>query len=98
MGTVKQDANGVPEEWTLLHAGVNRLVKNGKDYELRLSVEDLDAIAGGAEDARVRYYVDGYSTKLGSVTQLYLGTYETALKYCKKYGVDPACITEVVFY
>ncbi len=45
MGTVKQDANGVPEEWTLLHAGVNRLVKNGKDYELRLSVEDLDAIA-----------------------------------------------------
>jgi len=45
MGTVKQDANGVPVEWTLLHAGVNRLVKNGKDYELRLSVEDLDAIA-----------------------------------------------------
>ena len=45
MGTVKQDANGVPEEWTLLHAGVNRLVKNGKDYELRLSAEDLDAIA-----------------------------------------------------
>lgn len=45
MSTVKQDANGVPEEWTLLHAGVNRLVKNGKDYELRLSVEDLDAIA-----------------------------------------------------
>ena len=44
MGTVKQDANGVPEEWTLLHAGVNRLVKNGKDYELRLSEEDLDAI------------------------------------------------------
>lgn len=45
MGFVKQDANGVPEEWTLLHAGVNRLVKNGKDYELHLSVEDLDAIA-----------------------------------------------------
>lgn len=45
MGTVKQDANGVPEEWTLLRAGVNRLVKNGKDYELQLSVEDLDAIA-----------------------------------------------------
>ena len=45
MSTVKQDANGVPEEWTLLHAGVNRLVKNGKDYELRLSEEDLDAIA-----------------------------------------------------
>ena len=45
MGTVRQDANGVPEEWTLLHAGVNRLVKNGKDYELHLSVEDLDAIA-----------------------------------------------------
>ncbi len=45
MSNVKQDANGVPEEWTLLHAGVNRLVKNGKDYELRLSVEDLDAIA-----------------------------------------------------
>jgi phage I-like protein len=45
MGTVKQDANGVPEEWTLLHAGANRLVKNGKDYELHLSVEDLDAIA-----------------------------------------------------
>ena len=45
MGTVKQDANGVPEEWTLLHAGVNRLVKNGKDYELHLSVEDLEAIA-----------------------------------------------------
>ena len=45
MGTVKRDANGVPEEWTLLHAGVNRLVKNGKDYELRLSVEDLDTIA-----------------------------------------------------
>ena len=45
MSTVKQDVNGVPEEWTLLHAGVNRLVKNGKDYELRLSVEDLDAIA-----------------------------------------------------
>ncbi len=45
MSTVKQDANGVPEEWTLLRAGVNRLVKNGKDYELRLSVEDLDAIA-----------------------------------------------------
>ena len=44
MGTVKRDTNGVPEEWTLLHAGVNRLVKNGKDYELRLSVEDLDAI------------------------------------------------------
>lgn len=45
MGTVKQDANGVPEEWTLLYAGTNRLVKNGKDYELHLSVEDLDAIA-----------------------------------------------------
>ena len=45
MGTVKRDANGVPTEWTLLHAGVNRLVKNGKDYELHLSVEDLDAIA-----------------------------------------------------
>ena len=45
MGIVKQDANGVPKEWTLLHAGVNRLVKNGKDYELHLSVEDLDAIA-----------------------------------------------------
>ena len=45
MGNVKQDANGVPEEWTLLHAGINRLVKNGKDYELHLSVEDLDAIA-----------------------------------------------------
>ena len=45
MSNVKQDANGVPEEWTLLHACVNRLVKNGKDYELRLSVEDLDAIA-----------------------------------------------------
>lgn len=44
MGTVKRDTNGVPEEWTLLHAGVNRLVKNGKDYELHLSVEDLDAI------------------------------------------------------
>lgn len=44
MGTVKRDMNGVPEEWTLLHAGVNRLVKNGKDYELHLSVEDLDAI------------------------------------------------------
>ena len=49
MGTVKQDANGVPEEWTLLHAGVNRLVKNGKDYELHLSVEDLDAIAAYQE-------------------------------------------------
>ena len=49
MGTVKQDSNGVPEEWTLLHAGVNRLVKNGKDYELRLSVEDLDAIAAYQE-------------------------------------------------
>lgn len=49
MGTVKHDANGVPEEWTLLHAGVNRLVKNGKDYELRLSVEDLDAIAAYQE-------------------------------------------------
>ena len=49
MGTVKQDVNGVPEEWTLLHAGVNRLVKNGKDYELRLSVEDLDAIAAYQE-------------------------------------------------
>ena len=45
MSNVKQDANGVPEEWTLLHAGANRLVKNGKDYELHLSVEDLDAIA-----------------------------------------------------
>ena len=45
MGTVKRDANGVPEEWTLLHAGGNRLVKNGKDYELHLSVEDLEAIA-----------------------------------------------------
>ena len=45
MGTVTRDANGVPTEWTLLHAGVNRLVKNGKDYELHLSVEDLDAIA-----------------------------------------------------
>ena len=45
MGTVKLDSNGVPEEWTLLHAGVNRLVKNGKDYELHLSLEDLDAIA-----------------------------------------------------
>ena len=44
MGIVKQDPNGVPEEWTLLRAGVNRLVKNGKDYELHLSVEDLDAI------------------------------------------------------
>ena len=49
MGTVKQDANGVPEEWTLLHAGANRLVKNGKDYELRLSVEDLDAIVAYQE-------------------------------------------------
>jgi phage I-like protein len=49
MGTVKRDANGVPEEWTLLHAGVNRLVKNGKDYELHLSVEDLDAIAAYQE-------------------------------------------------
>lgn len=45
MGNAKRDANGVPEEWTLLHAGVNRLVKNGKDYELHLSEEDLDAIA-----------------------------------------------------
>ena len=45
MGTVKRDANGVPEEWTLLHAGVNHLVKNGKDYELHLSEEDLEAIA-----------------------------------------------------
>ena len=45
MGTVKRDRNGVPEEWTLLHAGINRLVKNGKEYELRLSREDLDAIA-----------------------------------------------------
>ena len=49
MGTVKRDANGVPEEWTLLHAGVNRLVKNGKDYELHLSVEDLDAITAYQE-------------------------------------------------
>ena len=49
MGNVKRDANGVPEEWTLLHAGVNRLVKNGKDYELHLSVEDLDAIAAYQE-------------------------------------------------
>ena len=49
MGTVKRDANGVPEEWTLLHAGVNRLVKNGKDYELHLSVEDLDEIAAYQE-------------------------------------------------
>jgi len=45
MGTVKRDANGVPTEWPLLHAGVNRLVKNGKDYELHLNVEDLEAIA-----------------------------------------------------
>ena len=45
MGTVKRDRNGVPEEWTLLHAGINRLVKNGKEYELRLSRDDLDAIA-----------------------------------------------------
>ena len=45
MGTVKRDKNGVPEEWTLLHTGVNRLVKNGTEYELRLSREDLDAIA-----------------------------------------------------
>ena len=49
MGTVKRDTNGVPEEWTLLHAGVNRLVKNGKDYELHLSVEDLDAIVAYQE-------------------------------------------------
>lgn len=47
MSTVKQDANGVPEEWTLLHAGVNRLVKNGKDYELRLmnDIADKDPLA-----------------------------------------------------
>ena len=49
MGTVTRDANGVPTEWTLLHAGVNRLVKNGKDYELHLSLEDLDAIAAYQE-------------------------------------------------
>ena len=49
MGIVKQDPNGVPEEWTLLRAGVNWLVKNGKDYELHLSVEDLDAIVAYQE-------------------------------------------------
>ena len=61
---------------------MNSMVLRKKQW-FELKAEDLDAIAGGAEGARVRYYVDGYSTKLGSVTQLYLGTYETALKYCK---------------
>ena len=73
MGTVKQDANGVPEEWTLLHAGVNRLVKNGKDYELRLSVEDLDAI-------------EAYQAKKGEVIPIDSNHYLHIL--AEKHGVE----------
>ena len=73
MGTVKQDANGVPEEWTLLHAGVNRLVKNGKDYELRLSEEDLDAIAA-------------YQTKKGEAIPIDSNHYLHIL--AEKHGVE----------
>ena len=34
MGTVKRDANGVPEEWTLLHAGVYNKIKRATNEEL----------------------------------------------------------------
>lgn len=73
MGTVKRDANGVPTEWTLLHAGVNRLVKNGKDYELHLSVEDLEAIAA-------------YQAKKGEAIPIDSNHYLHAL--AEKHGVE----------
>ena len=73
MGTVKRDSNGVPTEWTLLHAGVNRLVKNGKDYELHLSVEDLDAIAA-------------YQAKKGEAIPIDSNHYLHAL--AEKHGVE----------
>ena len=81
MGTVKQDANGVPEEWTLLHAGVNRLVKNGKDYELRLSVEDLDAIAA-------------YQVKKGEAVPIDSNHYLHIL--AEKHGVEESEVLRVI--
>ena len=41
---VKRDENGVPVEWTLLRIGDNPICQEGKDGNIRISEEDMNAI------------------------------------------------------
>ena len=61
-----------------------------------LGLEDLDAIAGGANEGRVRYHIEGYSAKRKGDIFVSFATYEQALQFCHKYEVDTACISERV--
>ena len=49
---VIRDKNGVPEEWSLLHAGENHFVKNGVKGVITLTVDDLDQIVKYFEEKR----------------------------------------------
>ena len=56
----------------------------------------LTTIAGGANEGRVRYHIEGYSAKRKGDIFVSFATYEQALQFCHKYEVDTACISERV--
>ena len=56
---------------------------------------DLDAIAGGAGEAKKYYCIEGYSKLYGGNVKLYVSTYNDAVKLCEKLGLGTDCIKEV---
>ena len=83
-------SNGYADGWYSAKDG------NNADEWNELKLEDLDAIAGGANEGRVRYHVEGYSAKRKGDIFVSFATYEQALQFCHKYEVDTACISERV--
>ena len=57
---VIRDKNGVPEEWSLLHAGENHFVKNGVKGVITLTVDDLDQIVKYFEEKGELIPVDSH--------------------------------------
>ena len=56
---------------------------------------DLDAISGGAGEAKKSYCVEGVS-KHGGKVKVYVSTYNAAVMVCEKLGLGTDCIEEVI--
>ena len=55
----------------------------------------LEQVSGGAGEIRKYYCVEGYSELYGGNVQLYVPTYDDAVKLCEKLGLGTGCISEV---
>ena len=60
----------------------------------KLSIEELESIAGGEGGKKKKYRVDGY-TKTGRHIQFDFDTYECAADICRALFMSLDCITEV---